>query len=344
MKAKYILLIEDNKDLRENTAELLELAGYSVAAAADGLEGLKSVNQSKPDLILCDIMMPNLDGYGVMKTLKSNPNFRDIPLIFLTAKAEKDDFRKGMSLGATDYLTKPFDYADLIDAVKTRLDTPTTSHWHHGWETQDAMAFIVDKLLEYCPNCEEKSLHRRDVIYNGGTNPKNIFIVSKGFVKRTISNDYGKEWISHIYSVGEVVGLDTIICGPDSVVNISAMTDVILKALPVETVVQKMLADPDLSLATNKYLSMDACVIYDRTLTLAYGSLRKKVADALCYLFERMRDNKFDVMRDDMAAIAGVAKESLSRTLSDFKEERLIEIEDGAIILKDIHKLIHMMD
>ncbi|MBK8956049.1 MAG: response regulator [Saprospiraceae bacterium] len=113
-----ILIIEDNNEMRENIQEILELSNYEVYAASDGLLGVQAARAHKPDIILCDIMMPNLDGFGVLKILQQDPALQTIPLIFLTAKAEKEDFRKGMNLGAEDYLIKPFDDADLLEVIQ----------------------------------------------------------------------------------------------------------------------------------------------------------------------------------------------------------------------------------
>ena len=116
-----ILLIEDDEIIRENTAELLELANYEVFSAENGKVGVIKAKENKPDLIICDIMMPELDGYGVLYLLGKDPETSSIPFIFLTAKTEKSDRRKGMSLGADDYLTKPFEEMDLMDAIEGRL-------------------------------------------------------------------------------------------------------------------------------------------------------------------------------------------------------------------------------
>ncbi|HMV89994.1 MAG TPA: response regulator, partial [Cyclobacteriaceae bacterium] len=111
---KKILLIEDNPEIRENTGEILSLAGYEVSTAENGKTGVDLAQKIKPDLIICDIMMPELDGYGVLHILSKNDETSAIPFIFLTAKTEKTDVRKGMTLGADDYLTKPFDDTDLL--------------------------------------------------------------------------------------------------------------------------------------------------------------------------------------------------------------------------------------
>ena len=118
---KTILLIEDNKDVRENTAEILELANYKVLQAENGKTGVEIAQQQKPDLIICDIMMPVLDGYGVIHLLNKSVETASIPFIFLTAKSERIDFRKGMEMGADDYISKPFDDIELLNAVESRL-------------------------------------------------------------------------------------------------------------------------------------------------------------------------------------------------------------------------------
>jgi len=114
-----ILLIEDNLHVRENTTEILELAGYKVITASNGKEGVELAENQIPDLIICDIMMPELDGYGVLEILKKNSSTATIPFIFLSAKEENTNFQK--SQGADAYLTKPFDDANLLETIKTWL-------------------------------------------------------------------------------------------------------------------------------------------------------------------------------------------------------------------------------
>ncbi|MEM1003304.1 MAG: response regulator [Bacteroidota bacterium] len=118
---KKILIIEDNEDIRENIAEILELDGFNSITAPDGKVGVEKAVSEHPDLIICDIMMPELDGYGVLHILGKKDETAGIPFIFLTAKAERSDMRKGMVLGADDYLTKPFEDTELLDAVESRL-------------------------------------------------------------------------------------------------------------------------------------------------------------------------------------------------------------------------------
>ena len=123
---KKILLIEDNRDIRDNTAEILELSNYEVITAEDGKSGIEKALKHIPDLIICDIMMPVLDGYGVLHAVHKNDALKSIPFIFLTAKTERGDFRKGMDLGADDYITKPFNGTELLNAVDSRLQKVDT--------------------------------------------------------------------------------------------------------------------------------------------------------------------------------------------------------------------------
>jgi DNA-binding NarL/FixJ family response regulator len=118
---KRILVIEDEPEMRRNIAALLRYYDFDPIAAENGRAGIETARREKPDLILCDVMMPELDGYGVLQALQADPSLASTPFIFLTAKGEKDDLRSGMNLGADDYLTKPVANADLVQAIHARL-------------------------------------------------------------------------------------------------------------------------------------------------------------------------------------------------------------------------------
>ncbi len=128
--------------MRENTAEILSLASYEVITAVNGKEGAEAAQKVLPDLIVCDIMMPELDGYGVLHILSKRPETASIPFIFLTAKAEKQDMRKGMNLGADDYLTKPFDDTELLNAIEVRLKK------HELYKKYDATPEGLDAFIQ----------------------------------------------------------------------------------------------------------------------------------------------------------------------------------------------------
>lgn len=121
LMAKKILIIEDQAPMRRNVALMLQMEGYETCVAENGRVGVEVARKEKPDLVLCDVMMPELDGYGVVQALRQDPAFATTPFIFLTAKSDKGDVRIGMNFGADDYLTKPVVRDDLLAAVQTRL-------------------------------------------------------------------------------------------------------------------------------------------------------------------------------------------------------------------------------
>src|SRR5277367_5154986 len=118
---RKLLVIDDHDDIRENIAEILTLAGYAVFTAENGKRGVETALKENPELVICDVMMPELDGYGVLHLLRKNEATLNTPFIFLTARTERTDFRKGMEMGADDYITKPFDEIELLNAIEIRL-------------------------------------------------------------------------------------------------------------------------------------------------------------------------------------------------------------------------------
>ena len=122
---KKILVIEDERDIREHIVKILQYEGFEAISAENGRAGIECVQRERPDLIVCDVLMPEVSGYGVLTEIRTNPHTATIPFIFLTARASQDDMRHGMKLGADDYLTKPFKVSDLLDAVRTRLEKHT---------------------------------------------------------------------------------------------------------------------------------------------------------------------------------------------------------------------------
>lgn len=121
MLMKKILVIEDEPEMRRNLATILKLEKFEVVQAENGRAGVETARREQPDVILCDVMMPEMDGHAVLQALREDPKTVTTPFIFLTAKGEKQDFRSGMNLGADDYLTKPVAKAELLNAIAARL-------------------------------------------------------------------------------------------------------------------------------------------------------------------------------------------------------------------------------
>jgi two-component system sensor histidine kinase/response regulator len=151
-----ILIIEDEAILREEVAEWLTLEGYDASQAADGVEGLDFAFRRRPDLIICDIAMPRLDGYGVLLELHANPTTKNIPFIFMTARAAHEDIRQGMDLGADDYVTKPFTRLELLQAIQTRLQKKAdqeqalqdeVDQWRRAFEEEHEYRLFKTRLV-----------------------------------------------------------------------------------------------------------------------------------------------------------------------------------------------------
>lgn len=141
-----ILIIEDDKEIIETLTELLTLEGYDVLSASSGREGIKFALKHHPDLIICDIMMPELDGYEVIKTLHQNKATFSIPFLFLTAKTAKSDLRLGMELGADDYITKPYDDNDILNAIEARLKKKKEIENHYDRQIDNLHNYIASTL------------------------------------------------------------------------------------------------------------------------------------------------------------------------------------------------------
>lgn len=349
---KRILLIEDNTEMRENTAEILELANYKVFTAADGKEGVRIANTEKPDLIICDIMMPELDGYGVLHMLSRSPETAAIPFIFLTAKAEKTDYRKGMSMGADDYLTKPFDDMELLGAVEVRMKKSEqlrarVAPGMEGLNEFFAQAQNLSDLVKLSDKRKVKMVKKKDVIYQENAFPAGIFFLSKGKVKTSKINEDGKEFITALVNEGEYFGYAALLeeqAYSDSAV---ALEDSEICIIPKEDFFALLYNSRDIAAAFIRLLSNDVKDKEERLLHLAYNSVRKRVAEALLLLKERYAGDKKDpfsmaISREDLANLAGTAQETVIRTLSDFKEEKLVDVKGSMITIVDASKLERM--
>lgn len=349
---KKILLIEDNAEMRENTAEILELANYKVVTAPNGKEGVRMAQTEHPDLIISDIMMPELDGYGVLHMLSKDSATASIPFIFLTAKAEKSDYRKGMGLGADDYLTKPFDDMELLHAVETRLKKAERLKAEFSKDISGLNAFLSEaKSLEVinhvADNYKVKEYKKKDLIYSEGANPIGVFFLNKGKVKILKSSELGKELITDLINEGEFFGYVSLLEGQIYTDNAQAMEDCEICMIPKDDFFSLLFSNREVAQKFIKMLSNELTEKEERLVRLAYNSVRKRVAEALIDLrnkYKKENEAKFSISisREDLANIVGTAPETVIRTLSDFKDEKLIDIKASNITILDEGKLERM--
>ncbi|MBI1938317.1 MAG: response regulator [Ignavibacteriales bacterium] len=184
-----VLVIEDEKGIRDNIKLLLEAEKYEVTLVSGGEEGIKKAREIKPDLIICDILMPGIDGYEVIKTINGSANNKLIPFIFLTAKVERADLRKGMELGADDYIFKPYDADELTRAVKCRLDKYNVLRGIIDGDIGKNKYKANDKILFRTGNNIEKVVVENILFISAARQYTNIFIdeKKKHVVKKSLS-------------------------------------------------------------------------------------------------------------------------------------------------------------
>ena len=344
-----ILLIEDNADIRENTAEILELAGYRILTAENGKIGVEQALADHPDLIICDIMMPVLDGYGVLHIVNKNPELSDIPFIFLTAKSERVDFRKGMERGADDYLTKPFDDTELLAAVESRINRfQKLRAEEYDLEKEGLTQFLDDARRVGGINhlSADRRVHpvpKKQFVYTEGDEPTRLYFLKSGRVKTFRTNADGKEWVTGLYGPGDFFGDLALLEEtnyPDSALTLD---DAELVYIPKADFQQLLIAQPGISRAFVRLLAGRVAEKEDQLLSMAYGSLRRRVADALLRLQEPRPNGDpappIQLSRDDLAAVVGTATESLIRTLSEFKSDGLIDVSGAGIRVLQPDKL-----
>ena len=212
---KSILLIEDDSALRENTAEMLELSGYSVITAPNGRIGIEKAKAEHPHVIVCDIMMPEVDGYGVLESLSHDQETQHIPFIFLSAKTEHKEIRKGMDLGADDYLTKPFEEGELISAIESRLAKSELLKQAMEASAESAMSQEDDDSIRnlnelknfFDDNGEIANYSKGETIYKEGGHSNNIYLILKGIVKSHKMDENGKELITELHKPDDTLYL-----------------------------------------------------------------------------------------------------------------------------------------
>ena len=350
---KKILLIEDNHEIRENIAEIQSQANYDIREAEHGKAGVELAKSEKPDLIICDIMMPQLDGYGVLHLLSKNPETAGIPFIFLTAKSEKEDFRKGMNLGADDYLIKPFDDLELLDAVEMRLKKSDILKGEFRKSAEGLQAFLqeakgLETLNRLIADERKVSVYKKkQPLFAEGQYPQAVYFLNKGKVKTYKTNEEGREYITNLYKEGDFIGYLDLLEDKTYRESAAALEDCEVCIIYREEFFSLLHNNRDVAHKFIRILSDNLADREERLLKLAYNSVRKRVAEALLLVEKQYQQDKgqhyqVTISREDLANIVGASKETVIRTLSDFKDEKLIDIHGGKITIVNSEKLARM--
>lgn len=349
---KKILLIEDDTVLRENTAELLELEGYTTITAPNGKKGIGEALREVPDLIICDIMMPEIDGYGVLEALSDHHKTQHIPFVFLSAKTEHKEVRKGMDMGADDYLTKPCDEDDLLSAVRSRLAKSTLMQQASSKEettqspSEKGDLRNLPQLIEFLDTKGEiQQFDKGETIYEYGDRIHQIYLIRSGVIKCFTMDENGKELITSLRKENSFLGLERLMENGTHHESTSALEESELLAVSKQEFLNILEENQQLTLELINLLADDLSTIKEQLLQMAYGSVRRKTAQTILQFAEILNEGgsqQIRISRHDLASVAGIATESLIRTLSQFKKNGWIEIEGRNIKILNLSALEQM--
>ncbi|MBC8156231.1 MAG: response regulator, partial [Bacteroidetes bacterium] len=355
---KTILVIEDAPAMRENIAEILQLAAYRVVQAANGKEGIERARQVRPDLILCDITMPGLDGFGVLHIMGQDPDLAHIPFIFLTAKAEMADFRLGMNLGADDYLTKPIDDLNLLNAVTLRLrknergqqnSTPDLSNLD---QLTRAILDETNARQSLCDHYLTTHYRKKQILFTSGTWPTALYFINRGKIKLFKTDAAGNEYITGLFGAGDFVGYLPLLKEAPYAETAELLDDTEVCTIPKADFMALIYHRQDVANRFIQVLTSDVTELQEQILKLAYQSVRKRVAEALL-MFQRKfypvaastgdghpnRSPAMTLSRENWSHLVGASTETVIRILGDLRAEGLIDINASQITLLDIGKL-----
>ncbi|WP_028376730.1 response regulator [Leeuwenhoekiella sp. MAR_2009_132] len=344
---KHLLLIEDDLVVRENTQEILELHKFKVTSAANGRLGIKIALDLLPDLIICDIMMPEIDGYGVLKTLSENENTSHIPFIFLSAKTEHKEIRQGMNLGADDYLTKPYEEEELINAISSRLAKAQLLAEKTAPAPQEELLEDRFKNLNELKNFfddegELLSYNKGDLIFAEGEPSNKIYLILKGVLKTYRMEENGKELTTALYKADDFVGFTSFTENLSHHDSAIAMEETQLAAVSKSDLKSILERNQNVALELVNLLTTNLSDLKDQLLQMAYSSMKRKTAHTILQfakILQKNPDGTITISRYDLANVAGIAKESLIRTLSEFKKQDLIEMKGRNISILNLEAL-----
>lgn len=342
---RTVLLIEDDTVMRENTAEILELAGYKVHTAPDGKKGCTLAKELQPDIIVCDIMMPELDGYGVIHILSQDPKTSSIPFIFLTAKAERSEARKGMELGADDYLTKPFEDTELLKAIEVRLKKLDALKQNFTRDAKGLNDFLEHaggfrELHSLSKQCPTAIYNKKQVVFHEGDMPHFLFFLNKGKIKTYKTHEDGKEYITDIASEGDFFGHVALFENKPYKDSTLVLEKSEVCKIPKDDFLSLIYKNRDVANQFIKMLSNKLEGKEEQLLRLAYDSVRKRTAEVILSLKQessRKVDGKvaIQITREDLGKLVGTTTESVIRCLSELKEDGLVDVRGREIIVLD---------
>jgi CRP-like cAMP-binding protein len=349
---RKILLIANDPAIRAMTTDILALAHYQVLLAQDGKNGVELAEAEHPDVIITELAMSGLDGYGVMHLLQSYPWFYNTLFIVLCAACDKTELRRAMSMGADDVIIKPFDGTELLSCIEVRSKKREWLSKNNGHavvpvsqptqtEKELMMHLISDRNID--------RYNRRQLIYKRGDRPTKLFYLINGKARSFNTHPDGKDLAIDLYGPGDFLGYADILKNHNYVESVETIDYVELAVIPRGDFEQLVFQNTVFARRFIDLVVTRSKMMEQRLLWMAYHTLRQKVAAALLHLMDKYGNGsqepfEINLNRSIFASIAGTATESSIRTLGEFRSEKLIELEtDGTIRVLNQKRLAQLV-
>jgi CRP-like cAMP-binding protein len=349
---RKILLIASDPAIRTMTTDILALAHYEVLLAQDGKNGVELAETEHPDVIITEVAMPGLDGYGVMHLLQSYPWFYNTLFIVLCAACDKGELRRAMSMGADDVIIKPFDGTELLSCIEVRSkkrECLSKANGHSAPPVSQSTQTEKELMMQLISDRNIDRYNRRQLIYKRGDRPTKLFYLINGRARSFNTHPDGKDLAIDLFGPGDFLGYSDILKNQNYVESVETIDYVELAVIPRSDFEQLVFQN---TLFAKRFIDLvitRSKMMEQRLLWMAYHTLRQKVAAALLHLVERYGNGQHEpfeinLNRSIFASIAGTATESSIRTLGEFRSEKLIDLEpDGTIRVLNQKRLAQLV-
>lgn len=345
---KNILIIENDPDLLGKYSDILRNSGYEVTAAFNSEIGINLAISKLPSLILCNTVLPNIDGFGVLSILSKNPSTTKIPFVFLNALSAPDIVKKGIACGADDFVTKPFQGDQLVRSVEARINKNKDQNWtslpvSEANNNHPHNGKGLEKLFDLISQCKIRHIKKKQTLYYESDHSQWLYLLVEGCIKTLKLTDDGRQMITGLYKPKSFIGLDTLLLDDPWLESAEATQNSSLYFISKSAIIDLLNEHVELNQHFIKILSANLHEKEDQLIELAYESVRKRLAQVLVRLNkDAVPIDQIDICRDELAGLAGIATETVSRILTDFKERGLIERNGSQIQIMDLYSLIKM--
>ena len=341
---KTILVIESEPEALEAYRGILTRAGYQVITAHDGDVGINMAIGNTPHLILCNAKLATVDGFCVLAVLSKNMHTAQIPFLLISLTFKLNMLRRGMNMGADDFITRPFQDDQLLKAVEFRINKLKPGSIYSKGFTSDCDKF---EKADHIPNMDEMLLRsnlrrfkKKQTLYFEGDNLQGVYFLEQGCIKTFRLTHDGRALITNLHQPKSFVGLGSLLTDGPLTETAEALENCTVYFVPKKTVLELLGDYPNLNQYFIRILSVNLKQKEDQLAEMAYESVTKRLSKVLLRLNKSTYPiYSITVTRDDLAGLTGIATETVSRILSDFKHQNLIEKSGNLIQIIDSKKL-----